>query len=432
MLNGRPSRQRKKHEKPVSCYHKRKPGWVIYMSKKNTAIATPIESMPRKTHKTWPPQQLADKLWAEPKERAGFFGWKHQRLLIHAAKTALAAALCWWLAQRFGLQDGYWGSITAVIVLQSNFGATYTASRARFLGTLIGALVGFSCSLFGALPWSYMLALLIAMMLCGLLGLNDSMRLAGVTITIIMLVHSTGSHHSLALIRVGEVFLGIVVALAISTLVYPDRARLHLRDGLAREFLALGTYFEGILQGLHGAPAENLQQLHQAVLAQLSANNKLLAAARNEPSGGSGWREGLEMLAQFGRELFDALVALELAVKGSHEDEYPQQLEPALEQLAADTRARFCYLAECIHAWRFHIPPPGLLLEEDIAELEARMNEVRPKNIQLTQAEILRVYAVQLHLKQIARLLCASRQETSRVIGEKQQRRKTQTASKSV
>jgi hypothetical protein len=47
------------------------------------------------------------------------------------------------------LHDGYWGAISAIIVLQSNMGATVTASRDRILGTLIGACFGFSFSLFG-------------------------------------------------------------------------------------------------------------------------------------------------------------------------------------------------------------------------------------------------------------------------------------------
>jgi hypothetical protein len=57
-------------------------------------------------------------------------------------------------------------------------------------------------------------------------------------------------------------------------------------------------------------------------------------------------------------------------------------------------------------------------LEQDIAELEARMDAVRHTGIGFSQAEILRAYAVQLHLKQIARLLRASRVETSSAVGE--------------
>jgi len=372
-----------------------------------------------KANKTISRQQLAVKLREEKMQNTGFFTWERRRLLIHAAKTALAAALCWWIAMLFGLHDGYWGAISAIIVLQSNFGATISASRDRILGTLIGAVLGFAFTLVGALPWNFILAVLTAVIVCGVLGLRSSSRLAGVTISIIMLVN-TGSHWTLALHRVLEVFLGIFVAVAISTLVLPDSARLRLRDGLAKEFLLLGAFFEGIFEGFRGSPVQNLPALREDVLKQMRGNNQLMEAARHEPSGGPGWREGLGMLSQFGRSQFDALIALELAVKDSHEDGYAQQLEPALGRLAIDIRAGFHYIAECTYAWRFHIPPPGLNLDEDIAQLEARMAEMRPTGFKFSQAEILRAYAVQLHLKQIARMLRASRVETSRAIGEAQ------------
>ena len=374
-----------------------------------------------KANKTMSQQQLAIKLRVEETEKPRILSWEHQRLLIHAAKTALAAALCWWLALRFGWRDGYWGSISAIIVLQSNVGSTVNASRDRILGTLIGAVLGFSFSLFGTLPSKYILAVLAAVIVCGLLGLRSSSRLAGVTITIIMLVQKTGPRWILALDRVGEVVLGIVVALAVTTLVFPDRARLRLRDGLAQEFLVMGAFFEAILQGFRGAPAENLPALHEDALAMLRGNNQLLEEARNEPSGGPGWREGLGMLAQFGRSLFDALVALEFSVKDSHHDAFAQQLEPELGKLAVDIRSGFRHVAGRIHAWRFNVAPTQMNLEEDIAQLEARMDAVRHTGIGFSQAEILRAYAVQLHLKQIARLLRASRVETSRAIGETQE-----------
>ncbi len=372
------------------------------------------------TNKTHSQQQLAAKLHIAQAENRGWLNWERQRLLIQAAKTALAATLCWWLARRFGLHDGYWGSISAIIVLQSNFGSTIRASRDRLLGTLIGAIFGFASTLIGALPWNYFGAVVAAIVVCGLLGFRSSSRLAGVTITIVMLVKAEGSHWAIALDRVGQVFLGIVVALAVSTFVFPDRARLHLRDGLAQEFLVLGAFFEAILEGFRGKPAENLAELREDALTVIRTNNQLLDAARNEPSGGPGWREGLTMLAQFGRSLFDGLIALDLAVKDSYHDGYAQQLEPALGRLALDIRTGFHYVAGCIHHWRFHVPPPGLHLEEDIAQLEARMAEVRHTGFQFPQAEILRAYAVQLHLKQIARLLRASRVETSHTIGEAQ------------
>jgi hypothetical protein len=156
-------------------------------------------------------------------------------------------------------------------------------------------------------------------------------------------------------------------------------------------------------------------------------NSTLLEAARNEPSGGPGWREGLVMLSQFGHSIFDALLALQFSVEGSREDGFALQLEPALGKLAVDIRSGFHHVAACIHKWQFAAAPPNINLEQDIADLEARMDVVRHTGIGFSQNEILRAYAVQLHLKQIARLLRASRVETSQAVGEEHKR---QTAEK--
>lgn len=369
-----------------------------------------------KARKTWSQHQLAVKLRLEGGGSEGILTFERRRLIIDAAKTAIAAALCWWLALRFGFHDGYWGSISAIIVLQSNVGATVTASRDRLLGTLMGALFGFAFSLVAASPWNYIAAILLAVVVSGILKLQNSARLACVTITIIMLVPKSGSRWGLALDRVGEVLFGIIVALAVSTLVFPDRARLWLRDGLAQEFLLLGGFFEAVLEGFRSVPSQTLPPLRDDLEALLQGNDQLLKAARNEPAA-PGWREGLSMLSQSGRLLFDALVALELAVKDSHEDRFAQQLEPALQHLAIDIRAGFNYVAGCIHKWRFNTPAQGINLEQDIANLETRMDVVRHTGIGFSQAEILRAYAVQLHLKQIARLLRTTRIETSHAVG---------------
>jgi len=370
-----------------------------------------------KSKKTWSQHQLAVKLRLEGGGEQGILSFERRRLLIHAAKTALAAALCWWLALRFGLHDGYWGSISAIIVLQSNVGATVTASRDRLLGTLLGAAFGFAFSLVGAPPWNYIVAVLLAIVVSGLTGMRDSARLACVTITIVMLVPGSVSRRELAVDRVGEVLLGIVIALAVTTLVFPDRARVWLRDGLAQEFLLLGAFFEAVLTGFRGAPRQNLATLRGDLQSLLNRNNQLLAAARNEPSG-PGWREGLSLLAEFGRSLFDALLALEFAVKDSHEDRFAQQLEPALTHFANDIHSGFNYIAACTDRWRFAKPAEGIYLERDIADLESRMDAVRHTGIGFSQAEILRAYAAQLHLKQIARLLRATRIETARATGQ--------------
>jgi len=221
-------------------------------------------------------QQLVARLIKQRKKKTWFLSWDHKHLLIHAFKTAIAAMACYCLARAIHFHDGYWAAISAVIVMQSNFGATMKASRDRFIGTLIGAALGFSFSVVGVLPWNFAAAILTAVILCGLLELRSSSRLAGVTICVVMLIERKGTPWYLPLHRVLEVLLGILTALLVATLVFPDRARKLLKDGLAEEFLLLSSYFEAILHGFGGAPAENLSAAQADVQRCISSNKNLL------------------------------------------------------------------------------------------------------------------------------------------------------------
>ena len=375
--------------------------------------------------KTWSQEVLDVKQHPGAPKESGFFTYEKRAMLLLAAKTAMAAGICYWLARLAGLQDGYWGSISAIIVLQSNVGSTVTASRDRLIGTLIGAGFGAVFSLLGEGLWVYLLAVVAAMVACSLLGLKNSSRLAAVTVTILMLVHrTTGSNWAnwiMPLHRVIEVLLGIVVALGISTLVLPDRARARLQEGLVQEFLLLGSLLVAVMEGFRGKTAEKLGKLRRDVQAAVEANAQLLAAARNEPSGSGASLEGLSLLHQFGRELEDVLQALELA-SAQHEGSivdggYAAQLEPELSVLAKDIYRGFQFMAGCIHRWKFDAAPEEFSLQEDIAALEKKMAAVRPSGFSFPQAEILRAYAVQLHLKQLARLLRSSRVEASETVG---------------
>ena len=374
------------------------------------------------SRKTWSQETLALKEHLAGPRDVGFLTYEKRAMLLLALKTAAAAGICYWLAKLAGLQDGYWGSISAIIVLQSNVGSTVTASRDRLIGTLIGAAYGAVFSFLGESLWPYLLAVITAMVTCSLLGLKNSSRLAAVTVTILMLVHRTGSNWTLPLHRVLEVLLGIVVALAISTLVLPDRAKVRLRDGLAQEFLLMGSVFDLIMQRFHGGPATELPRLHKDMEELATTNAQLLDAARNEPSGGKASLEGLSLMHQFGRSLDDLLNALELAAE-PHEDsgsegrrDYAEQLEPELSALATDVQHGFTYLAGCIHRWSFHAEPEEIDTERAIADLDSKLAEVRPTVLGFMQADILRTYAVQLHLKQLARLLRSARIETGEAV----------------
>ncbi len=88
-----------------------------------------------------------------------------------------------------------------------------------------------------------------------------------------------------------------------------------------------------------------------------------------------------------------------------------------MSNLATDVQSGFTYVAGCIHRWQFDVEPKGIHIEDAIAKLDAKLQEGRPTVVEFAQGDVLRTYAVQLHLKQLARVLRAARMETSEAVG---------------
>jgi uncharacterized membrane protein YccC len=151
--------------------------------------------------------------------------WRRKKIgnsAIGAFKTSLAAVLCLWLGNLFGLTHSYWAAVSAIVVMGSDSGVTWASCRDRLIGTGIGALLGWGT----AYVWHghyllYGLAVLICLLVCSTLEFEKAGRLAGVALTIIVLIKIDGGPGSAALARFLEVGLGIVVALAVTHLVFP-------------------------------------------------------------------------------------------------------------------------------------------------------------------------------------------------------------------
>ncbi len=63
-------------------------------------------------------------------------------ILVHSLRTAIACVVSLLVAQLFRLPEAYWAPITTVVITQSSLGAALAVSWHRFLGTVLGALVG--------------------------------------------------------------------------------------------------------------------------------------------------------------------------------------------------------------------------------------------------------------------------------------------------
>ena len=134
----------------------------------------------------------------------------------HGLMSATAALLAYWPAEALGFQQSFWGAITAIAVVQTEYAATRTTARDQFAGAAIGGLVGAGAVVAVGQHWAaYALAVVVAIVVSWLGNVATASRLAGVTATIIFLVPHEGSALRVMLVRVSEVGWGVAVAIAV-------------------------------------------------------------------------------------------------------------------------------------------------------------------------------------------------------------------------
>src|SRR5271163_3271743 len=148
---------------------------------------------------------------------------------ISAFKTGLAAVICVWLGNLLRLEHSFWAAVSAIVVMAFDTTLTFASCRDRIIGTAIGAFLGWVT--FYAWHGHYViygLAVTLCIFVCSALAYDKAGRLAAVTLSIIVLVRIDSGPAQAALARFLEVGLGIVVALAVTMLVFPppsDKSR---------------------------------------------------------------------------------------------------------------------------------------------------------------------------------------------------------------
>jgi uncharacterized membrane protein YccC len=327
-----------------------------------------------------------------------------------AIKTAIAGVVSMYITRLFNLPQGYWAAISALIVMQSNVGATLSASRTRLAGTAVGAVVGGAfTALLGDNMLDFTLAVTVAFFLCFMLRLPDSQRLATVTVAIIMLIGRSASVWVIALHRFTEVSIGILIALVISLTLWPSQARRSLREGLAAALLQLGALYQAVMSadraGRLAAGSDSLAALNAQVSDAFHKNGALLDNALQEAIGPMRERESLALLAAQVKGIRRAVETLELAVRDGAQDTLFRRFQGEFERLHTDIATAFRSLANSIRAGKPDPQWPDLMAA--ISALDQKAAQARTTGATASHPldEILRFYSLLLGSRNLAQEL---------------------------
>jgi uncharacterized membrane protein YccC len=147
--------------------------------------------------------------------------------LFQGASAAVVAVFCYSTVSLVpALQESYWAPIAAVVVLYPDREATRKAAIERFIGTIVGSLIGWGCATW----WHqsivlYGLGIAVAVGTCYLMRLESASRLCAVAVTVITIIPRRGPAYEVAFHRFVEVSYGVVCALAYTAVVDLVRRR---------------------------------------------------------------------------------------------------------------------------------------------------------------------------------------------------------------
>jgi uncharacterized membrane protein YgaE (UPF0421/DUF939 family) len=136
-------------------------------------------------------------------------------------KTGIAGSLAMFLANTLHLPQPYWAAV-AVIVMQSEFNTTLKVGFTRIGRHLHRCVVAirFAQVMQGNIA-AFAVAVVVTVLVCSALKLEESQRLAASTVALIMLLGHPQARWLAGIQRFLEVSFGIIVSLLVARFIWP-------------------------------------------------------------------------------------------------------------------------------------------------------------------------------------------------------------------
>ncbi|MBN8598625.1 MAG: FUSC family protein [Planctomycetes bacterium] len=171
--------------------------------------------------------RIANRLFARPKP------WKLNLLLAASySLQAIVASLILFIGYTFTDSLAVtWAIISAIIAIQPGLQQSLTASLTRIVANIVGALVGLGLGLaIGIGPWQVLVGIVVVVVLCQMLRLEDGLRIACIAVVIVLSMNIASSVVYSAVERSITVIAGCVVGTMVQFAAEALSRRLGIHD----------------------------------------------------------------------------------------------------------------------------------------------------------------------------------------------------------
>jgi uncharacterized membrane protein YgaE (UPF0421/DUF939 family) len=325
----------------------------------------------------------------------------------HFLKVGVAVGLTLAFVNFTQLSFGYYAVIAVVVAMQPTLGKSIDAGRQRVICTGIGAIVAIVIvNAFGSNPLSVGLGVGLTILLCSHFGFNQGYKVGCFLVAISIMVHGA-EPDSYIWRRFLMTFLGCIIALIFSLVIWPETASQKLDQGIAQTFAKLGTLYETIvshyLQGLDSTTttAQLSQEIRKSIQAHLTLQAETKLEAVNDFKA-SKTQQRLNFLISYERTLFSNILSLQLAAGQGDSAGLSQPLREELQTLVRSTVLAFNDFATAVGSQSSQRQLQELLVM--FARIEQRIKQLRitRANLKYSVNERIHFYGFLLTMKEIA------------------------------
>jgi uncharacterized membrane protein YccC len=234
--------------------------------------------------------------------------------LQHALRVAITIAVAMALTYVLPLGHGYWLTLTVLIVLQPQTGATVLKTVQRVVGTVIGAALTAVAASVVTSPTAIIALIVVLIAVCvSLLPVNYLLYSAFLTPPFVLLAELSAGDWHLAGLRVENTLIGGTLALAGALLLWPSRDRSRFGELMAATLDACAAHLREIATrwtDLDGAAAQAIAaRRRSAAMAAANADAGLESLLGSSAESGRVF-EARMTLVTYARRVLISAVAL--------------------------------------------------------------------------------------------------------------------------
>ncbi|WP_153112092.1 FUSC family protein [Propionivibrio limicola] len=260
--------------------------------------------------------------------------------LVAAFRTFLTAWVAFAVASLLHVENAYWAGMAAWIVMQPTRGILLERGVNRLIGTLIGALTGFTMLHWIPAPYWAAAVLAVWVSLCATLthvfrrAHTYGAMLAGITAVVVVLptLHAHEQTYALAQARVTCTLIGVVVATASGFLFVPRAplaAFLTRLDALTADVVAY------LAQVLNGSDVHAAEQQAQRLLDEMAGLEQALAI---HVAGSKSRQHHIHHFSALVGAALEVMAAAQARLD-TNETGLPDDVQQALQKLETSLRA---------------------------------------------------------------------------------------------